>query len=193
MFTKNERKLSPVKRIAIVGIMAATLECGKLALAVLPNIEVVSLLLALYGYVFGSLGVLASFVFVAIEPLIWGFGPWVISYFLYWPLLPLVFSILARIKEPKASPNSEGKGARIRRSLTVAGIIFLLTLWFGVLTSLVDVGLFTGNFDRFFIRLGVYYLRGIPFYITHLVSNFLIFFLSFEPLCRMFFKIKKSL
>ena len=35
--------------VALVGIMAATLECGKLVLSFLPNIEVVTLLCALYG------------------------------------------------------------------------------------------------------------------------------------------------
>ena len=46
--------------IALVGIMAATLECAKLALASLPNIEAVTLLSAVYGYVFGPLGIAAT-------------------------------------------------------------------------------------------------------------------------------------
>ena len=33
--------------IALVGIMAATVECGKLALAALPNIEVVTFLIGI--------------------------------------------------------------------------------------------------------------------------------------------------
>ena len=57
------------KKIALVGISAATIECGKSALAFLPNIEVVTLLCALYGYAFGMLGVLSAVVFVCIEPL----------------------------------------------------------------------------------------------------------------------------
>ena len=79
-----------VKTIATVGVMAATLECGKLVMSFLPNVEVVSILTALYGYVFGWAGVLASFIFVMIEPLIWGFGPWFITYLIYWPLLAFV-------------------------------------------------------------------------------------------------------
>lgn len=187
MFIKSEKKLSPVKRIAVVGIMAATLECGKLALAVLPNIEVVSLLLALYGYVFGSLGVLAALIFCAIEPLIWGFGPWVISYFLYWPFLSLAFCVLS-----KARGQGEDLKREKRFSLPLLPLllIFVFTLWFGVLTSFVDVGLFTGKLDRFFWRFGIYYLRGIPFYITHVVSNTLIFAFAFSPLCRIFRRIK---
>ena len=47
------KKKSPAKTVALVGIMTASVECVKLALAFLPNIEAVSLLLALYSYVFG--------------------------------------------------------------------------------------------------------------------------------------------
>ena len=56
------KRLSPARALALVGISAATVECGKLALMALPNIEVVTLLLALYGYVFGPLGVAAAVV-----------------------------------------------------------------------------------------------------------------------------------
>ena len=56
--------------IALVGIMAATLECVKLALASIPNVEAVTLFTALFAYVLGPLGVAASIVFVCIEPII---------------------------------------------------------------------------------------------------------------------------
>ena len=85
------RALSGAKAIALVGVTAATVECGKLVLSALPNIEVVTLLLALYGYVFGWYGVLSALVFVSIEPLIYGFGTWLPAYLIYWPLVALVF------------------------------------------------------------------------------------------------------
>ena len=69
--------------IALVGVMAATVECAKLALAALPNIEVVTLLIAVFSCTFGSLGFAATLVFVMIEPLIWGFGGWFITYLIY--------------------------------------------------------------------------------------------------------------
>ena len=76
---------SPAKIVAFIGVMAATIECAKLALSFLPNIEVVTLLIALYSYTFGIYGLLASVVFVSIEPVIYGFGTWVVSYYIYWP------------------------------------------------------------------------------------------------------------
>lgn len=164
---------------ALIGMMAATVECAKLALAALPNIEVVSLLIALYSYVFGWAGVLAALVFVFIEPLVWGMGTWFISYLIYWPILALVFLFFGKSK----SSN--------RFIITAAAVI--MTFFFGILTSLVDIGLFSGSFDRFFYRFGIYYARGILFYSLHICSNFVIFLFAFPPLKKFVFKVKKSI
>ncbi|MBE6644120.1 MAG: hypothetical protein E7612_01920 [Ruminococcaceae bacterium] len=177
-FERGSKRTSSAKIIALVGIMAATLECAKLALMFLPNIEVVTILLALYGYVFGIWGVAAAFVFVCIEPLIYGFGTWVVSYFLYWPLVALVFMIFARLK------------IKNRIVFTLAAAV--LTIWFGVLTSLVDIGLFSGFFDNFWHRFGVYYLRGIPFYAAQLACNVVLFLLLFKFLTKKLEGVKKQ-
>ena len=74
---ENNKGVIGAKNVALIGIMAATIECGKLVLSFLPNVEVVTLLCAIYGYVFGWLGVVATLVFVCVEPLIWGLGSWI--------------------------------------------------------------------------------------------------------------------
>lgn len=158
------------KKIALVGIAAATIECGKLALAFLPNVEVVTLLTALYGYVFGLYGVLASVVFVCIEPLIWGVNTWIVLYFVYWPLVSIVFLVFGKI------------GLKNRWLLASAAVF--LTAFFGLLSALIDVGLFSGYFDNFLYRFSIYYLRGIPFYIAQIVTNAVLFPLLFEPLAE---------
>ena len=162
----KRRALSGAKAIALVGITAATLECAKLALSALPNIEVVTLLIALYGYVFGWYGVLSAVVFVSIEPIIYGFGTWVVSYYIYWPLVAFTFMLLGKIR------------LKNRWLLTLSALI--LTLFFGVLSSLVDVGLLSGNFDNFIYRFGVYYARGIVFYAIQLGCNAVLFPLAFN-------------
>ncbi|MBO5009650.1 MAG: hypothetical protein J6D20_02970 [Clostridia bacterium] len=165
------------KKIALVGIAAATIECGKLALAFLPNVEVVTLLTALYGYVFGLYGVLASAIFVCIEPLIWGVNTWIVLYFVYWPLVSIVFLVFGKI------------GLKNRWLLASAAV--LLTAFFGFLSALIDVGLFSGYFDNFLYRFSIYYLRGIPFYIAQIVTNAFLFHLLFEPLAQKLGIIKK--
>lgn len=173
---KNSLRISPARKIALVGIMAATLECSKLALSFLPNIETVTLLLALYGYVFGILGFASAIVFVSIEPLIYGFNTWVVSYYLYWPLVPLVFWLLSKLK------------VKNRWLLTLVAVI--LTAWFGVLTSLVDIGLLSGFFDNFAQRFAIYYARGIVFYAVQIACNAVLFLLLFPFLSEKFKKIK---
>ena len=157
----DKRRRSPAYTVAMVGIMAATVECAKLALSAIPNIEAVSFLLAVFSYTFGWAGFFASIVFVCIEPLIWGFGGWIITYFLYWPFLSLCFLLLGRM--------------RIGNRWILTGVVLVLTAWFGVLSSLVDVGLFSGYWDNFFYRFSIYYMRGIPFYLAQLCCNAVIF------------------
>ena len=41
------------KKIAVIALMSATLTGGKMAMSFIPNVEPVSILLALYAYVFG--------------------------------------------------------------------------------------------------------------------------------------------
>ena len=168
-----------VKTIATVGVMAATLECGKLVLSFLPNVEVVSILTALYGFVFGWAGVLASFVFVMIEPLIWGFGPWFVTYLIYWPLLAFVFMCLGRRKK--------------ENRWVILAIIFGMTVGFGALSSIIDVALYIGVNKHYFGNLILYYLRGIGFYLTQICCNAMLFLLIFKPLKDRLTKIKGRL
>ena len=155
-------------RIALVGICAALIEAVKLALSGIPNVEGVTLLCALFGYCFGWYGVLSTVVFVSIEPLIYGYNTWVLSYYLYWPFVAIVFLLLRK--------------AKIKNRFALTGIAVLLTIWFGVLTSLVDVGLFTGFFEDFWHRFAVYYWRGIWFYVVQIACNAVVFPLLFRPL-----------
>ena len=156
-------------KVALIGIAAAIIECGKLALSFIPNVEVVTLSTALFGYVFGVYGILASVVFVTIEPFIYGYSTWVLSYYLYWPFVAFVYMMLGR--------------AKVKNRVILTAVAVLLTAWFGVLTSLVDVGFFSGFHENFFYRFGIYYARGTVFYIVQIVTNLVLFptlFLFFE-------------
>ena len=174
---EKQRKIG-AREIALVAIMAATIECGKLVLSVLPNIEIVTILCALYGYIFGVWGVVASIVFVCMEPLIYGFGSWTLTYFIYWPLVATVFMLLRRKKW----------GGRLISTLTA----IILTLFFGVISSIID-GLFLFGINEYFIKnIVIYYLRGIPFYITQLVTNAVVFPMLFPFLLSRLDKIRQA-
>ena len=166
------------KAVALVGIMAATLECAKLALSFLPNIEVVTLLTALYGYVFGWYGVAAAVIFVCIEPLIYGFGGWIITYIIYWPLVATVFMLLGR------------RGVKNRFLLTAVAVG--MTVLFGILSSVVDTAILLGVNGNYFKNLALYYARGVIFYAVQIACNAAIFPTLFPFLSERLSVIKPS-
>ena len=161
-----------IRAVCRIGLMAAAIECAKLVLMALPNIEVVTLSIAVFSFVFGWQGVVATLIFVVIESLIWGFGTWVISYFIYWPLVAVAFLLLGRVAFKR----------RLPKILFATLLALVLTVLFGVISSFVDVGLFSGSFDRLFERFAIYYARGVVFYLLQLVTNAVVFPILFHPL-----------
>ncbi len=155
------KQIFNARAVALVGIMAATLECGKLVLAAVPNVEVVTLLCALYGYVFGVLGVIAAVIFVCLEPLIWGVGSWIITYIIYWPAVAVVFMLLSK------------KGVKSRIILTAVALG--MTVLFGVLSSVVDSAFYLGINENYFKNLLIYYARGLVFCVVQILTNAAVF------------------
>lgn len=148
------------KNVAEIGIMSATLSAGKFVLSFLPNIEIVTLLLVLYAIYFGRKAILSTFIFIAIECMIWGFGLWVIMYLYVWPCLVCT----ALIFKEKDNP------------LFWAVFTGMFGLLFGGLCS------FT-YFATSGINAGIaWWIAGIPFDIVHGISNFTITLVLFKPL-----------
>lgn len=168
MMNGSGKTLKGARFVAYTALAAASLTAGKFVLSAIPNVEIVTLLCAVYGFVLGAQGVLATCIFVACETLIYGLGPWVISYAIHWPAVALAFWLLSRFIKPS------------RVIPTIVAVI--MTTSFGVLTALVDVGLFSGFWDDFGQRFAIYYARGAVFYVTQIVCNALVFPLLFKPL-----------
>jgi len=163
-------KIFNAREIALIGVMAATLECGKLILSAIANVEVVTILCALYGYVFGWIGVAAAAAFVFIEPLIYGFGSWLIYYIIYWPLVAFVFMVLGKKK--------------IQGRLINTAVAIGLTIFFGILSTVVDSAVLLGINEHFFANMALMYARGIPFFLVHIGCNGTIFVTLFPYLTR---------
>ena len=152
------------RRAALIGVATGLIEAGKFALNSIPNVEVVTLLCAIYGYVFGGYGLVSIYLFIGIEVLIFGFSSyslWIVSYLIYWPLLCLLFWSCRQFK------------IKNRVVSTIAAV--LMTAFFGVLTSLVDCGILGGFHNNFWQRFSVYYARGVPFYVTQIICNLILF------------------
>ena len=74
---------------------------------------------------------------------------------------------------------------------TVTAVV--LTAFFGVLTSLVDIGLFSGSYNRFFYRFTIYYMRGVSFYLAQIITNAILFPIVFLPLSISLGRLKKRM
>lgn len=89
---------SLAKKIAYCAIMTALLIGGQVALGFVAGIEVVTVLLVCFAYVFGVwCGVITAIAFSLLRCFIWGFYPAVILlYLIYYPLLALLFGLIGR-------------------------------------------------------------------------------------------------
>lgn len=176
--------------IAITAMFSALLVGGKQALAVIPNVEVVTIVIALCSYVWG-LGVAlpAIFVFIAIDVAIFGINTWVISYIIHWNLLAVAFWLLSKVKTTK-----------VMQVVLATTLAVVATALFGMLTSAVDTcigfvqgGGFFFHFDNFAKRFATMYLAGASFYVTQILCNLALFAIAFLPLVQLNKKFKLKL
>ena len=174
-------------RVCVTAMFASLLVGGKEALAALPNVEVVTLFVAVCAYVWGlSVALPAVFVFVAVDVAIWGFNTWVISYVVHFNIVALVFWAFSLWR------------LQNNRLKVAFATVFacLLTVLFGVLTTAVDTTIgFTGkgffaDFSDFGRRFAALYSAGVPFFVTHIVGNTVICAVAFLPLSSLNAKVK---
>ena len=152
-------KLS-IREITLFGMLAALTFGAKWVMAALPNIEPVSLMVMIFGAVFGWKALFPVAVYVAAEILFYGLGPWNINYLYVWPLLAVLACWLRKM----------------RGSLGWALLSGVFGLVFGALCAPVDV--FIGGFAFAVSK----WVSGIPFDLTHCAGNFLIALVLFNPL-----------
>ncbi len=175
----------------LIAMLTAVLTGGKLALSFIPNIEIVTLLIIVYAYVFGmKISVTATLIFVTIETMIWGFNTWVISYFIYWPMLACLSCLLAKLMRAQHDENISNKSMLI---MPYTALAVLCSALFGVLTSFVDALVGSAKTDfAITVLFPIIYLRGVAFYITHVISNGLIVAVCFLPLQTLLSKLAKT-
>lgn len=150
--SKTNRGAEP---LAIIACCTALLAGAKWAIP-FPNVEIITALLvifAIYLKWWESLSI--CLIWILVEMAIWGIGPWVLLYFIHWPLL-VILSILV---------------AKIKWWLTIPLAIFL-TAFFAPLSVTIDIlltgGIASGRFWEFWIAR---WISGIWFFLTHIIAN----------------------
>lgn len=154
------------KTIVLLALLSALLLAAQIALAPLPNIELVSLLIILYTTVLQKKTLYIIYVFALLEGLLYGFGMWWFCYLYVWTILWGV-AMLFR-KEQNA--------------LFFALISGLFGVLFGTLCSVPYF--LTGGIETGF----AWIVSGLPFDLLHGIGNFAAALLLFRPLKAVFCK-----
>ena len=153
--------------MALFGVLGALTFALQVAMAPLPNIEPVSLLVMIFAVVFGWKSLYPVYVFVAMEILFYGISTWNIYYLYVWTVLALAAILMRKTESPLA--------------WALLGGVF--GLFFGALCGIVDI--FIGGFAY----AGAKWVSGIPFDLLHCGGNFGIALNMFKPLRNMMEKL----
>lgn len=176
--------MKSTKTITLIAMLSAILTVAKLSLMWLGNVELVSILILTYACKLRIREVFAiTALFCVTEILMFGFNTWIISYLIYWNILGVFAHFACKLKHDR---------------LTMSAFIAVMTAFFGLLTTLVDTGLFTGFYSNFFYRFSILYVSGIYFFLVHIISNMVIVFALYpytkKTFCKLharFFNISK--
>ena len=153
--------------MTLFAVLGAMTFAAKYVMSGLPNIEPVSLMVMLFGAIFGRRALWPIGVYVAMEVLFYGLGIWNVMYLYIWPLLGLLAWFLRKMEQPLGwALLSGGFG-----------------LMFGALCAPVDMAI--GGLAYAAAK----WISGIPFDIAHCAGNFVIALVMFRPMRRLMEKL----
>lgn len=150
-----------IREITLYALLGALLFALKMAMAGLPNIEPISLLVMVYAVVFGRKSLWAIYIYVLLECLTFGINTWTAAYLYIWLIL-YCFARLLRHMDP---------------SLSWAILSAAFGLCFGLLCT--PLCLLSGGWGYAVS----WWLSGIPYDLLHGAGNFAMALLLFHP-CR---------
>lgn len=156
----DKRKGLTIREITLFAILGTLTFALQVAMAPLPNIEPVSLLVMIFAAVFGWKCLYPVYVFVVMEILFYGISTWNVYYLYVWTVLALG-AILMR------------KQTNLFAWAMLSGVFGLM---FGALCGIVDI--FIGGFGYAATK----WVSGIPFDLLHCGGNFGIALIMFKPL-----------
>lgn len=94
--TAHKTMQNNVRQLARLGLMVAVLEVSKLALAAIPNIELVSFWVILFTLWIGWRSLYAIYGFVLLEGILYGVHFWWIAYLYVWTILAALSQLLRK-------------------------------------------------------------------------------------------------
>lgn len=154
-------KLS-LKELVIYALLGSLTFCAKIIMAVLPNIEPVSIFVIVFTVVFGLKAMYIVAVYVMLEFLVWGMGLWWMMYVYIWPLLCLLAYAFRKMDSALGWAILSGAFGLAFGALCTpvyalsGGLSYALTSW----------------------------ISGIPFDLAHCAGNFALALVLFRPLTK---------
>lgn len=169
---QTKGKLS-ARDITVQALCAALMFALQVAMAGLPNIESVSLLVVIFTLYFRKKTLLAIYTFALLEGIWYGFHIWWVMYLYVWTILWAVVMFFSR------------KGQR-HGAFFWAVVSGLFGMGYGFFCSFPYVAL--GGLKMAYS----WWLAGIPFDVTHGAGNFVLMLALFYPLDRVMRALKLS-
>lgn len=164
--------LTQSRRVVLCAMLAAIMTALQAAMAALPNIEPVSLLILVYALVFGRDVFYIIYTFVLLEGLLYGFQLWWVTYLYIWSLWALAVLLIGRGKNHGPLLWAVASGA--------------FGLSFGALDA---IPYLAGGPAAAFSR----WAAGIPFDLLHCAGNFALALALEGPLYRLLAKLRDSI
>lgn len=158
-----------LKDVVLLSLLAALMTAGDFLMEWLPNVHFVGVLIVVTTAVYRKWALLSIYVYVLIQGIVSGFDLWWIPYLYVWDFLWL-FTILI----PQRLPE------RVKNVLYVA-VCAAHGFLFGTLYAPAQILLFFGG-D--FSKMIPWIVAGLPFDITHGISNLLCGALLIYPMIK---------
>lgn len=168
------------RNLAFIGLTTALLIAGQLALSGIQGVEIVTVLLLSFCYVFGvKCGLITATAYSLLRCIIFGFFPTVvILYLIYYNLFAVVIGLLGKPMQ-KLSPFAE--------NIILAVVASVLTVCFTLIDDVITPLYFSYGKDA----AKAYFFASLPAMITQTVCAFITVLLMFRPLSKIYSKFKR--
>ncbi len=154
-----------LKRWILLALIATTAFVSQIAMASLPNVELVTLLfLIIAQFINWKESLIVVFIFSLLEGLVWGFGDWVLAYLWIWTLWMIIVQALKPLIKDKD------------QFWAISGALFGFA--FGLLFAAQHALLYGFNMGL------IYWFRGLLFDLVHAASNYILIILLYKPIYR---------
>lgn len=169
------------RRVSVICVLAAVCVGTNYMLSILPNVNLMDLVVFIAGYCFGfatgsMIAVLSWLVYGAVNP--YGFSP---PIFITTVLCEMIYSAFGSIARRHDLIRIRGGSGKRRYVSVEAGALgFLSTLLYDLPTNAICGPLWYHR-DSLVESVAIALIVGIPFAVVHQVSNFVIFLLCAVP------------